>query len=81
MNLALLLKKWFQDGEGTTSQWVFANGRTDETCGEEAQDKETERCKTLYAKMMKSILDDTTIFERSPLASKLGTHSIQNLLL
>ena len=78
LNLSLFLKKWLQDGDRATSQWLFANGRTDQTSGEDAPDKETERCKTLYAKMLKSILDDSTIFERSLLAGKLGgTHSIR----
>ena len=77
LNLSLFLKKWLQDGDRATSQWLFANGRTDQTSAEDAQDKETERCKTLCTKMQKSILDDTTVFERSLLAGKLGTHSIR----
>ena len=60
------------------SQWLFGDGRTDQTSVEDTQDKEIERCKTLYAKILKTILDDSTIFEKSLLAGKLGTHSIRN---
>ena len=50
LNLSLFLEKWLRDGAGTTSQWVFADGTTDRMSSEEAQDKETDRCKTLYAR-------------------------------
>ena len=29
LNLSLFLEKWLQDGVGTTSQWLFANGSTE----------------------------------------------------
>ena len=78
LNLSLFLEKWLRDREGTTSHWLFGSGRTDQTSVEDAHDKETKRCKNVYVKKWKSILDDTTtVFKRSPLAGKLGTHSIR----
>ena len=76
LNLSLFLEKWLWDGVGTISQWLFADGTTFQMSSKDAQEQETERCKIVYSKTLKSIIDDTT-FQRSPLAGKLGTHSIQ----
>ena len=74
MNLAIYLEKWLRE-DGSTSQWLFADGVTDCTSPEAEQDKETTRCKNLYARTLKAILDDIN-FERSPMTGKIGTHSI-----
>jgi len=75
VNLAIYLEKWLRE-DGSTSQWLFADGVTDRTSPEAEQDKETTRCKTLYARTLKAVLDDIN-FERSPMSGKLGTHSIR----
>ena len=74
VNLAIYLEKWLQE-DGTTSQWLFADGITDQTSPEAEQDKETTRCKNLYARTLKAMLDGIN-FERSPMTGKLGTHLI-----
>ena len=82
LNLAVFLEKWLRDGAGTISQWLLlADGITDQTSSEASQDKETERCQLLYAKTLKNILEDSSVFEKSPLAGKLGTCSIQKSTL
>ena len=74
VNLAIYLEKWLRE-DGTTSQWLFADGVTDQRSPEKEQDKEINRCKNYCAKVLKAIINDP-MFERSPMTGKLGTHSV-----
>ena len=78
VSLSLFLEKWIKDGEGATSQWLFANGMTDESSDQVEQDKEAKKCKSAYTRAMtKGVFDNPTFTRTDTIPGKLGTHSIK----
>ena len=76
--LALYLEKWIGDGEGTVSQWVFANGTTTAADKTEDQDKVAGRIRSLFGRYLKKAVLDNEDFNQE-VSGNLGTHSIPKI--
>jgi hypothetical protein len=75
LGLALFLEKWIGDGQGSVSQWLFADGISDDSSLLEDQDKEAVRCKAKYsACFIRCIQSDAFTMSAK---GNLGTHSVK----
>jgi hypothetical protein len=77
LGLALFLEKWIGDGQGSVSQWLFADGITDQSSLLEEQDKEAKRCKTNYSASFTRAVRGDVFAATSGAVGNLGTHSIK----
>ena len=77
LGLGSFLEKWIRDGEGKTSQWLFANGVTDASSPSKDQDAEALVLKDKYFKAMKEGVIENPNFRRHAMKGKLGTHSVR----
>jgi hypothetical protein len=74
LGLSLFLEKWISDGQGSVSQWLFADGTSDSSSILDEQDKEALNCKANYANSFKRAID-SDVFTANE--GKLGTNSVK----
>ena len=78
LNLAMWLEYWIQYGDGSLSQWLFAEGHTTSESTMEEQNKEAVTAKNNYAAAIRKALHTETL-KHTMLTSNLGSHSIRKL--
>ena len=81
LNLAIFLEKWTQDGDGGISQWLFVDGRTDDSMDVDVQNKEANKGKDNYANALTAAIKNHLFkpFGSRQISSKLGSHSIRKM--
>lgn len=78
LGLVLYLEKWIGDGEGASSQWLFANGITTAQDEVELQEKEADACKAAYGRYMtKAVVKNDAFTKQAP--GQVGTHSVKKI--
>ena len=75
LGLSLFLEEWIGDGQGSVSQWLFADGKSDPSSILDEQDKEALNCKANYANSFKRAIESDPFTEESTGGNKgkLGT--------